>query len=218
MVAMTSEPPTIQSLADKLSLDRGAVTRHCKELSKLGWMQLAESGRSRRPIAVIPQGVEARAASETRNLIELTPFQGEATFKGFVLWMVSPTVKVFFNTRPPFLHNKATGQNLECDIEIRDYAWVGEYLGDQHFGPTNMFKGDKEFQERVQRDRLKVELCRQHNVRLSSVTKHDLTLERMQTALPTDIPRRTLDPKGPFIEMLEQLGQRIAKGRDWAKA
>lgn len=214
-VAMTSEPSTIQSLAAKLALNRGVVTKHCRKLSNLGWMQFADHGKSRRPIAIIPQEVEAKAASEARDLIGRTPFQGEATFKGFVLWIVSPTVKVFFNTRPSFLLNKATGNNLECDIEIPDHAWVGEYLGDQHFGPTNMYKGDKEFQERVQRDRLKVELCRQHSVRLSSVTKHDLTLERILEALPDDIPRRFFDPKGPFIEMLELLGQKIAKGRDW---
>lgn len=215
VVAMTSEPPSIRSLAAKSGLSRGVVAKHCRELNSLGWMQFADKGKFRQPIAVIPQDVEAKAASETRDFIGLSPFQGEATFKAFVLWMVSPTVKVFFNTRPPFLLNKATGQNLECDIEIPAYAWVGEYLGDQHFGPTKAYKGDTEFQERVHRDRLKVELCRQHSVRFSSVTKHDLTLKRMLAAIPEDIPRRVFDPKGPFIEMLEQLGQKIAKGRDW---
>ncbi|HHW27901.1 MAG TPA: hypothetical protein GXX23_11300 [Firmicutes bacterium] len=212
---MTEQSPSIQSLAAKLGIGRWAVTRHCKELEQAGWMKITEEGRFRRPAAIVPADVEAKVAQEVRELIELSPFLGEATFKGFAVWILHPAVKLAFNVRPPFLRNKSTGQNLECDVAALEHAWVGEYQGPQHFGPTELFKGEKEFIERYKRDQLKAELCKKHAIRLSCVTKNDLTLQRVLDVLPADIPRRVIDPAGPFVKMLESLGRKVAEGKDW---
>jgi DNA-binding MarR family transcriptional regulator len=209
------QPSTLKSLAARLGMDRYPVSRYCKELERLGWMQIASKGNNRRPVAMVPKEVEAKIAAETRKRIELKPYQGEATSQAFVAWILAPAVQVLFNVRPPILYNKATGQNLELDVWVPDHAWAKEYQGDQHFGPTDQYKGNQEFIERYRRDRLKAELCKQHGIRLSHITKHDLTLKKMIEAIPDDIPHRTFDPNGPYIKMLEQLGRKVAEGRDW---
>ncbi len=212
---LLEEPRSLLSLTAKVGLYRGTVSKYCRQLANLGWFKMVGEGRSARPVAIVPKDVEAKIAKSIHDHIELKPFRGEETAKAFAAWIVSPTVRLFFNVRPPFLNNKGTGYNLECDILAPDYAWAGEYQGAQHFGPTELYKGEREFIERFKRDRLKAELCREHGVRLSYITKDDLTLERLLQVIPQDIPRRTLDPNGPCVEMLGQMGRLVSKGRDW---
>lgn len=212
---MMEQPLTLKSLASRLGMESHSVAKHCKELEKLGWMRIEGARNARRPVAIVPKEVEAKLAAETREQIELKPYQGEATAQWFVAWILAPSVRILFNVRPPVLQNKATGQNLELDIWVPDHNWAEEYQGDQHFGPTEHYKGHQEFIERYRRDRLKAELCKENGIRLSQVTKHDLTLRKMLETIPEDIPRRTFDPDGPYIKMLERLGQKVAEGRDW---
>lgn len=215
VATMTNEVTSIQSLADKVGMDPRPVAKHCKELVKLGWMQITGKGPALLPAAVVPRTVESRLATEIREMIRMSPYKGEATAKALAVWIISPTVRLIFNARPQFLQNAETGQNLECDIFAPDFLWTGEYQGDQHFGPTEQYPGDKEFVDRFKRDHLKALLCKQHGITLTHITKHDLTLERMLEIIPQRIPRRVFDPKGPFIMTLEQLGREIARGRNW---
>lgn len=215
VTAMTNEVTSIEALADKVGMDRRPVVKHCRELERLGWMQIIGKGPALLPTAVVPRTVETRVASEIREIIRMSPYKGEATAKALVVWIISPRVRLIFNARPQFLQNAETGQNLECDIFAPNFAWVGEYQGDQHFGPTEQYPGDREFVDRFRRDQLKARLCKQHDITLTHITKHDLTLERMLELIPQRIPRRVFDPKGPFILALEQLGLEIARGRKW---
>lgn len=178
-------------------------------------MRLTGQGKMFRPAAVVPREVEAKLASEVKAQILLSPFKGEETTKAFVDWIVSPTVRLIFNARPPFLQNTETGQNMEYDIYAEELLWALEYQGDHHFAPTSQYPGDKQFIERVKRDALKAQLSKQNKVRLSTITKQDLTLERILDAIPDDVPRREFDPNGPFIQMLERLGREISGRREW---
>ena len=212
---MMEQPRTLKSLAARLGMDRTPVVRHCIELERLGWIQIVGSKNARQPVAIVPKEVGAKIAAETRELIGLKPYQGEAVSQSFVIWIIAPMVRIFLNVRPSALCNKATGQNLELDIWVPDHNWAEEYQGDQHFGPTDQYKGTQDFIDRFRRDRLKAELCKQHGIRLSHVTKRDLTLGKMLEAIPEDVPRRSFDPDGPYIKMLEQLGRKVAEGREW---
>lgn len=213
--AMMSRLPSIQTLATKIGMDHKPVARHCKELERLGWMQLISEGQRLRPTAVLPREIETTLASEVSRLVGMSHFKGEETRKAFIDWTVAPTVRLVYNARPSFLHNSETGQNVEYDIFAPKWLWATEYQGDQHFGPTPLYPGEKEFIERFKRDLLKVRLSKQNKVRLSTVTKQDLTLEKILEAIPDDIPRRAFDPNGPFVQVLEKLGREIAGRRDW---
>lgn len=212
---MTAETTCIQSLSDTIGMNRRSVITYCRELESAGWMVMKGRGRALLPTPVVPKPVETLLASEIREMVRMSPYKGEATAKWFVVWVLSPRVRLVFKARPRFLQNDETGQNLECDILAPRYAWTGEYQGDQHFGPTEQYPGDKEFVDRFRRDQLKARLCRQHGITLTPITKHDLTLGRILEIIPPHIPRRTFDPKGPVIVTLERIGREVAKGRDW---
>lgn len=178
-------------------------------------MKLIIEGRRLRPIAVLPPELEARLASEVAKAINVSHFKGERTTIAFVDWIVAPDVRLLFGPRPSSLQNPDTGQNMEYDIFAPDWSWATEYQGDQHFGPTQQYPGEKQFIERFRRDLMKANLSKQNHVRLSLVTKHDLTLDRILETLPSDVPRRAFDTGGPFVQMLEKAGREIAGRQDW---
>ncbi len=215
LATMMHQPPSIQALATKLGMDRRPVADQCKELVRLGWMQVGVEGAKRPPAAVLPREVEVRLAAETHKLIKLAPYGGEEDTWRFIDWIVAPGVRLVRNARPSFLDNPKTGHKLEYDVFAPDYAWGNEYHGDQHFSPTTQFPGEKEFIERFKRDLLKIHLSKKNNVRLSVITKNDLSLDRVLAAIPADVPRRPFDPKGPYVQMLEKIGREIAGTQDW---
>lgn len=214
IATMMNQLPSIQALAARTGMDPEPVIKHCKALERLGWLQLIPEGKKLRPAAIVPREVETAVASEVRDLIGISHFKGEETTKAFIDWTVAPTVRLIYGARPSFLLNPETGQNLEYDIFSPKWLWATEYQGDQHFGPTKQYPGEKEFIDRFRRDLLKAQLSKQNKVRLSTVTKHDLTLENILAVIPDDVPRRAFDANGPFVQMLERLGKEIAGRRD----
>lgn len=214
-VAMLENPKSIRDLAMAVNLDRKTTAKHCKELEHLGWLKLISEGDRRRPAAVMPTQVEAMLAAESLKLIDMAPYKGEETTKRFFEWIAAPRVRFLYNCRPDFLTSPETNQPLEYDIFVKAYLWAIEYLGEQHFGLTSLYRDPKELQERQKRDLLKVGLSEKNNVRLSIVTKKDLNLESLLSMVPPDVPRRTFDPKGPFIKMLGEVGKTCATGQHW---
>lgn len=207
---MLQQPPSITALAEAVGLHKGSIEPHCKNLERLGWLRKVPVGRCHRPEAIVPADVEQYLADETRRLMRVAPYLGEEASKRFVDWIVAPYVHLVYNSRPAFLENKDTGQRMEYDVHAPDYAWALEHQGDQHFGPTSRYPSDKTFIDQYRRDLRKAYLSKQNGVRLSTVTYLDLTVERMQAAIPPDIPRRPFDPKGPYIVMLEEIGHELA--------
>ena len=214
VAAMLQQPPSITALANSLGMHRRTVIEQCENLERLGWLRFTTVGHSRRPDAVLPRDTEEALAAESSRLIRQTSFVGEGVSNRFVDWIVAPTVHLVYNARPSYLKNRKTGQRMEFDLLAPDYAWALEHQGDEHFGPTTWYPGDKEFAERHKRDLQKAETARKNRIRLSTVSCLDLTLETMQAKIPSDIPRRQFDPKGPYIQMLERLGREAAGPQD----
>jgi hypothetical protein len=214
-VSMLKRPSCIDALANGVGINSRYVVNHCRDLERMGWMHLAEDGRRLRPDVLVPPSVEAKLASDIRSLINIAPFKGESTTKFFVEWIVAPTVRLILHARPDFLRNPDTGQNLEYDIFAPDFSWATEYHGEQHFGPSTRYPGDKAFVERHKRDLRKIHLSKANRIRLSVVTYQTLTLEGILGVIPDDVPRRTFDPDGPVIQVLNQIGREIAGNQDW---
>jgi hypothetical protein len=165
------------------------------------------------PHGNLPTSAEAKVAAMLRKEIEVAPYRGEAVAKAAVSWIVAPGVKVLFNVRLPNMKSSTTNQNLEFDIYIVEWKWAGEYHGDQHFSPTKLFSNLDDFVKRVQRDREKVVLSKRNNIRLSVITKEDLTLAKIDAMIPQEIPRRSYDPEGPVAQMLEELGKQVSSSK-----
>lgn len=78
--------------------------------------------------------------------------------------------KPFIRVRPNFLKNPKTGHNLEIDC-YNDELKIGlEYCGIQHYQyPNFIHRTRKEFEDLVERDRIKDRLCKEHGIHLIRV-------------------------------------------------
>lgn len=150
-----------------------------------------------------------------RREIDAAPYKGETVTKAIVCWLVSSGVRILFNVRIAHLKSSKTGQLLEYDIYIVEWNWAGEYYGDQHFGPTKLFPDPNEFAKRVQRDHEKARLSKKNGIRLSIITKEDLTLDAIDAMIPPEIPRRSYDPEGPVARLLVEMGRQVAASKDY---
>lgn len=85
-------------------------------------------------------------------------------------------IDVLQHARPTWIEP----QHLDIYIPSADLAV--EYMGRQHFEPLGFFGGEAAFQQLVERDRRKAELCRQHGIELVYVRyDEDLALRSKQT-------------------------------------
>jgi hypothetical protein len=97
----------------------------------------------------------------------------------------------FPKIRPSWLRRSSTGKNLELDGYNPDLKLAFEYNGAQHakFGP--MHRGDPHaFQDQLERDRIKAQLCQQKDVTLI-VIPHTVKYENLESYI-----RQQLRSKG----------------------
>jgi DNA-binding transcriptional ArsR family regulator len=212
---MFKQPPCVEALAKQTDLTSRHLGKHLRYLQQLGWVDLIRDGKRLRPVAIVPWDVETMIAAKIRMRVRLSPYKGEEVTAFFVEWIVAPRVRLIRHARPDFLRNQETGQNLEYDIYVPEFYWAIEYHGEQHFGPTQRYQGDRAFVERHKRDLRKAQLSKNNNIRLSVVHNRILTLNGILEVIPNDIPRRVFDPKGPVILTLEELGREVARNQDW---
>lgn len=215
VVTMYKQYPSVEALARHTDLTPRHLAKHLRSLQHLGWMDLIKNGTKLKPVAVVPRDVETIIADQIRLKVSLAPYKGEETTALFIEWIVAPEVRLIRHARPDFLRNSETGQNLEYDIYVPRYLWAIEYHGDQHFGPTQRYQGDRAFVERHKRDLRKIQLSKENNIRLSVVHNRILTLEGILEVIPDDVPRRVFDPKGPVILTLEDIAREVARNQDW---
>lgn len=215
IASMFKRPASMDALARVVGIKSRYVIGRCRELEGTGWLRIVRDGKKLRPEALVPPDIEERIAGEIRRVVEISPFKGEATTIFFIEWLVAPSVRLITHARPDFLKNKETNQNLEYDVFAPDYAWATEYQGDQHFGPTSRYPSKDGFIERYKRDVRKARLSDANGIRLSIVHNQILTLGGILGVIPKDVPLRTIDPKGPVVVALEELGREVAGSQDW---
>lgn len=169
VVSMFKQQPCIDALAKHTDFTPRHLAKHLRSLQKLGWIDLVKVGNKLRSVAVVPRDVETMIANQIRMRVSIAPYKGEETTALFIEWIVAPGVRLIRHARPDFLRNQETGQNLEYDIFAPEVLWAIEYHGDQHFGPTARYQGDRAFVERHRRDLRKIQLSKENNIRLSVV-------------------------------------------------
>jgi uncharacterized protein YraI len=76
----------------------------------------------------------------------------------------------FPKTRPPFLRNPVTGQNLEIDCYNEDMKLGVEYNGSQHYNYSTFFHKNYEASNNQKyRDELKRRMCQDQGISLIEV-------------------------------------------------
>jgi hypothetical protein len=111
----------------------------------------------RRPVGGNREGVakpfnDSKGETECRRFLE-TVFQAP-----------------FPKTRPPFLRNPVTGQNLEIDCYNEDMKLGVEYNGSQHYNYSTFFHKNYEASNNQKyRDELKRRMCQDQGISLIEV-------------------------------------------------
>ncbi len=78
--------------------------------------------------------------------------------------------KPFDNIRPYFLKSPKTGKNLELDAYNHDLKLAIEYQGPQHYKFMSYYHStEKDFQNQLDRDRMKKEMCQKRGITLIEV-------------------------------------------------
>ena len=78
--------------------------------------------------------------------------------------------KPFSKTRPGFLNNSVTGQNLELDLFNQDLMLAVEYNGEQHYKHVPFFHKTKDaFYNQKYRDEKKRAICKERGIKLIEV-------------------------------------------------
>ena len=72
-----------------------------------------------------------------------------------------------------FIHNKNCLDflgKLRPDFYLPDYNLIIEYDGRQHFKPVKFWGGDEGLLKTQERDKLKTQLCEEHNIKLVRIS------------------------------------------------
>ena len=64
-------------------------------------------------------------------------------------------------------------KNLFIDFYLPDYNIAIECQGEQHFKPVDYFGGDDGFEKTKQRDKIKKQLCEEHNIEVVYILNKD---------------------------------------------
>ena len=78
--------------------------------------------------------------------------------------------KSFTNSRPNYLNNDVTGQNLELDVFNSELKLAVEYNGKQHYEYVPFFHATKDaYYNQKYRDKMKRDMCKDLNIKLIEV-------------------------------------------------
>lgn len=87
----------------------------------------------------------------------------EERMRGFLL---ENNIKYQEQAKFPWLKNNETGKELSFDFYIPSTNTAIECQGIQHFMPLEFFGGEKAFNETSYRDKLKMDLAKQHSIKV----------------------------------------------------
>jgi hypothetical protein len=114
-----------------------------------------------------PHGQPTERQRQRRTQSRGGTSRGETSCKEFIEFYFQ---KPFAKTRPDFLKNPVTGENLELDMYNEDIRLAVEYNGEQHYKYIPFFHQNKEaFKNQLYRDELKRRMCKDAGVTLIEV-------------------------------------------------
>ncbi len=202
VVTQIGQPVSVAALSKLSGISRPTVSRLCKQLAKQGWIYNVRKGSISTPVPAIPNAVQEQMSTELYAGLSAAPLKGEYLLRKWLEYLILSTDYID-NARPSFLQNPVTGERLEYD-RFYPCGVAFEYMGAQHYGPTEAFPDVAQFRETRVRDVIKRGLSEENGITLVYITSDDLTLQAMLKKIPEGLPRRQVDPKGPYVKALEQ--------------
>ena len=200
-------PMLASEIAEELKMSPNTVRSSCRKLVSKGWAErmTMPDGRRRLIVPMLPRSVEASAAErvtvERSNVAKV----GEWIMLCFLDFKIE-SVEYIDGARPDWLRNQETGRRMEFDRLYTELRIVFEFQGEQHYGTTDLFPEQEQFEQLQRRDNLKAWLCARHQYTYVEVRAADLTSAGMDLKIPPHVPRRRSRPDSPLIARLEEFG------------
>jgi hypothetical protein len=124
---------------------KGSFMNH----SKLMWQLLARPTETADSVIENKKSRDSKGETECRRVIE------------------NLTGESFPKQRPDFLRNTMSNHNLELDCFNQKLRLAVEYNGEQHYKYNPYFhRTEQDFYDSQYRDKLKIKLCEQNNIKL----------------------------------------------------
>jgi DNA-binding MarR family transcriptional regulator len=207
MLLHSRGPMLVTAIVEELRMSPNTVRSSCRKLVDKGWalrMKLPD-GRRRLIIPMLPKSVEASAAERVAIERGSVAKVGEWIMLSFLDFKIE-SVEYIDGARPDWLRNQETGRRMEFDRLYTELKVAFEFQGEQHYGTTDLFPDQEQFEQLQRRDNLKAWLCARHQYTYVEVRAADLTSAGMNLKIPPHVPRRLSWPDSPLIAKLEEFG------------
>jgi len=200
-------PMLITAIAEELKMSNNTVRSACRKLVDRGWVMKIRlpDGRRRLVVPVLPRSVEASAAEQLTIIRSNVAKVGECLMLCFLDCKIE-SAEYIDGARPDWLRNQDTGRRMEFDRLYTELRVAFEFQGEQHYGTTDLFPDQEQFEQLQRRDNLKAWLSARHQYTYVEVRAVDLTSAAMDLKIPPHVPRRFSLPDSPLIAKLEELG------------
>jgi len=200
-------PILVSEIIEELKMSPNTVRSSCRKLISKGWaakMNLPD-GRRRLIIPMLPESVEASAAERVTVERGSVAKVGEWIMLCFLDCKIE-CVEYIDGARPDWLRNQETGKRMEFDRLYTELKVAFEFQGEQHYGTTDLFPDQGQFEQLQKRDNLKAWLCARHQYTYVEIRAGDLTSAGMDLKIPPHVPRKLSRPDSPLIAKLEEFG------------
>jgi DNA-binding MarR family transcriptional regulator len=200
-------PMLVSEIIETLKMSPNTVRSSCRKLISKGWaakMKLPD-GRRRLIIPMLPRSVEASAAERVTVDRSSVAKVGEWIMLCFLDLKIE-SAEYIDGARPDWLRNQETGKRMEFDRLYTELRVVFEFQGEQHYGTTDLFPDQEQFERLQKRDNLKAWLCARRQYTYVEVRAGDLTSAGMNLKIPPHVPLRLSWPDSPLIAKLEEFG------------
>jgi hypothetical protein len=209
-----TRPLTLAELAKTMSVSRTHALNLCKLLQERGWAMLQKKSRGTAIVPLLPNVAQLELVDILKRTRPYSPFLGEYIMKKWLDLLIA-TNEYIDNARPEFLVNPRTKQTLEYDrLYLCGVAY--EFNGDQHYVMTRHHQNRKSLDEQQSRDLTKIRLSRNNNIILYEVTDEDLSIEGMQSIIPSILPQTQIT-NGPYVQALSALSKKYRYEMSWTK-
>ncbi|MDP2873245.1 MAG: hypothetical protein Q8P31_12010 [Bacillota bacterium] len=203
-VTYVASPISLSALAAEARTTRSAAAMACSRLAQRGWLSLTRCGKGLRPTVLVPQRCQELMANALETGYSLVANKGEYLMKRFLDLRVDSD-EYIDNARPGFLINPKTGELLEYDRYYLLHGVAFEFNGPQHYELTGRYPDERTLRETQTRDLIKGGISLNAKVAMVTVTVDQLHPDILETLLPAQLPRRTVDVGGCYYRTLASL-------------
>lgn len=188
-----------------MGISRATASRLVQELLAADWVEVVPAGRWRLIGPWMPMHVEEQVVRLLERARDRCPRVGE--------WLMMCLLNLLIrdldyddNARLSWLVSGEGSGRYEIDRLYNRLRVAFEFQGPQHFRRETSFHGtEQDFEEQVERDKIKAAICATEGIQLFYVTPADLSLQAMYERLSGVVPIVPPRMNRPLFRAVERM-------------